>query len=506
MTAGKGNDTSTGAVGGEAEAAAAPVDDGECAWSGAADLPVSMRCDQRLSPVPFVQSTRLSVVSPFQTSYDSHGGDGADAGPVTSPSLGSLRKRMRRLLLKPAHLLGVHEALHRHVSHDGELRGAAGGGQSVSAPNGREPPLAVGGAIAADGGDPLTPWPTTLIRRTASLLLPHSGAGGSGGHGPSAGVVDSPPATPGEAEVTVRRRLSVLSFTALWGVEDAASADEALDASAGACAEEAPPTRSRLYGHLHRAPKSSGARRARPHTPVADAGGVAARSQCRHSPAEEAPSRWDAGGGPEPQAGLPSRRGRPHSSTRRAVDAAPASPTAAARLSGRLTGAAGGGGGSGGGGSGGDWAGGNHGGRERPKRGDPVSYGARALSGGEPGVGRRPLPAKGARLRSASTPALAFEKRVVGQRRDLSADRRRRWPSSGGGGRDGSVSMGGSGGKGGGERRLPGGVVATLTDHARCRRRPCRRSASSSRKAAAFEFSVASSERMLNSLVSIENT
>lgn len=508
MTAGNGNDASTGAGGGDAEAAAAPVDDGECAWAGAADLPVSTRCDQRLSPTPFVQSTRLSVVSPFQTSYDSHGGDGADASPVTSPSLGSLRKRMRRLLLKPAHLLGVHEALHRHVSDDRELRGVAGGGHSVSAPNGREPPPAVGGAPPVDCGDPLTPWPTTLLRRTASLLLPHGGGGGGGGHGPSAGVVDSPPDTPGEAEVTVRRRLSVLSFTALWGGEDAASADEALDASAGVGAEEAPPTRSRLYGHLHRAPKGSGARRSGPHTPVAGAGGSAARSQSRHSLAEEAPSRWDAGGGPEPPAGLPSRQSRPHSSTRRAVDAAPASPTAAARLSGRLAGGAGGGGGSGGGGSGGDWAGGKHGGRERLKRGDPVSYGARALSGGEPGVGRRPLPAKGGRLRSTSTPALAFEKRVVGQRRDLSADRRRRRPGSGGGGgRDGSVSVGGGGGKGvaaaaaawggGGHadrpRALPPTALSAQCEH-------------SSRKAAAFEFSVASSERMLNSLVSIENT
>lgn len=504
-TAGHDDDTSTGAGGGDTEAAAPPVDDGKCAWPGAPDVPASTRCDQRLSAAPFVQSTRLSVVSPFQTSDDSHGGDGADAGPDTSPSLGSLRRRMRRLLLKPAHLLGVHEALNRHVSHDGELRGTAGGGHSVSVPNGREPSPAAGGAPLSDGGDPLTPWPTTLIRRTASLLLPHGGGGGSGGHGPSAGVIDSPPDTPGEAEATVRRRLSVLPFPALWGGDDVVSADETLDASAGAGAEEAPPTRSRLYGHLHRAPKGSGARRAGSRTPVAGAGGGATHSQSRHSPAEEASSsRWDAGGGPEPPAGLPSRRGRPHSSTRRAMDAAPTSPTAAARLSDRLV--AGGGGGSGG--SGGDWAGGKHGGRERPKRGDPVSYGARALSGSEPGVGRRPLPAKGGRLRSTSTPALAFDKRVVGQRRDLSSDRQRRRPGSGGGGgRDGSVSMGSGGGKGGGgaaaawgagghadrPRASPSTALSAQCEH-------------SSRKAAAFEFSVASSERMLNSLVSIENT
>lgn len=447
MTDGDGDGTSTVGGDGDGEAVATPADVGpDGAWSGAASGPTLSRGPRRKSLTPFVPSTRLSVVSPFESSGDSLGSDSADAAPVLSPSLVSLRRRMRRLFHKPTHLLGVHEVLHRHTSDDEEVRGSGGNGNSLAVPTAREPPGEEG--ASADGGDPLSPWPATLIRRTASLLLPQGA--GVGGHGPSTGVIDSPPDPPADSEVVVRRRLSVLSFTSLWGGDDALSADEALDASGGAGAEEAPVTRTRLYGHLNRASKGGGARRTAPHTPTVGGGG-AALSQSRHSPAEEGSLRWDLLSGPE-QTGLSSRRDRPHPGSTRRVAEVPASPRTAARLSGRLAGGAGGGGG------GSDGVGGKHGGRERPKdalggwkRGDPVSYGALALSGGEPSLGRRPLPSKASgRYRSTSTPALACDKRAVGHRRDTSADRRKRRPVVGGsGGRDGPASLGGGGGSGG---------------------------------------------------------
>lgn len=509
VTDGDGDGTSTVGGDGDGEAVATPADVGpDGAWSGAASGPTLSRGPRRKSLTPFVPSTRLSVVSPFESSGDSLGSDSADAAPVLSPSLVSLRRRMRRLFHKPTHLLGVHEVLHRHTSDDEEVRGSGGNGNSLAVPTAREPPGEEG--ASADGGDPLSPWPATLIRRTASLLLPQGA--GVGGHGPSTGVIDSPPDPPADSEVVVRRRLSVLSFTSLWGGDDALSADEALDASGGAGAEEAPVTRTRLYGHLNRASKGGGARRTAPHTPTVGGGG-AALSQSRHSPAEEGSLRWDLLSGPE-QTGLSSRRDRPHPGSTRRVAEVPASPRTAARLSGRLAGGAGGGGG------GSDGVGGKHGGRERPKdalggwkRGDPVSYGALALSGGEPSLGRRPLPSKASgRYRSTSTPALACDKRAVGHRRDTSADRRKRRPVVGGsGGRDGPASLGGGGGSGGsGGGGKGGGAGAATGGHAdRPRSPPTTLSAQcehSSRKAAAFELSVASSERMLNSLVSIENT
>ncbi|GAB0488986.1 hypothetical protein MMPV_000201 [Pyropia vietnamensis] len=498
------NESSTGGGGGDGEANPAPAGNGSGAWSEAANGSASPRVPQRLSPpTPFVPPTRLSVISPFDSSGDSHGSDSADGMPLTSPSLGSLRRRMRRLLHKPVHLLGVHDVPHRRASEDEETRGG-GSGLSMSLFHGWESSSGEGGAHA-DGGDPLTPWPTTLIRRTASLLLPHSG-GGWGGHGTSAGVVDSPPDTPAESEVIVRRRLSVLSLPYLRGGDEAVCADEAQDAKGGASVKEVPSTRPRLYGHLHKATKASGAQKTALHTPTVSGGGAALSRRSRHSPVEEIMSRWDVVGVPEPMGLSSSRRDRPHASSSRRVAEAPVSPTTAARLSGRLGAAA-----AGSGGGGGDRAGGKYSARERPKdalggwmRGVPVSYGALAMSGGEPGLGRRPLPSKvGGRYRSTSTPALAYDKRTVGHRRDPSADRcRRRRPISCGEGRDGSGSFSG-GGKGGGAGPAAGGHAdrprpPPTTLSAQCEH--------SSRKAVAFEFSVASSERMLNSLVSIENT